>query len=192
MSLFQTRYRPGPGPSKVINGVLFNLSWLAILMTQSSIIAPVIVAVYLLVHFAVIGNGKAELLLIAAVTAMGGVLDQLLFLAGLFNLEGAAATAPLWLTCLWPVFATTLLHAFKPFRTRLYFAAALGAVGGTLSYVAGVRLSVIDFGSPFWGPVLIGLLWSIIFPLLLKLSIRFDSPGDLQQTSELADRRAFD
>jgi hypothetical protein len=183
---------PAPVPAKFVNAVLFNLSWFAIVLTQSSLVAVAIVVVHLLVHFRLMGKGRAELALIAAVTLCGIALDQLLFRSGVFNLAGQPAPAPLWLACLWPVFATTLMHAFAGFQQRIFLAVMLGAVGGALSYTAGVRLTSIDFGSPLWGPVILAALWAVVFPLLLMLSARCSGPGDPLQAWTPAERRAID
>ena len=160
----------GSASSKVVNVLMFNAAWFAILLTQSSVIAPMIVALSLFAHFQVMGKGKPELLLIAGVTFLGFVIDQILFGMDVFNLAGKAAPAPLWLTCLWPVFATTLMHAFDWLQGRVIVSSVVGAVGGCLSYIAGVRLTLIEFGSGMWGPLIIATLWAIIFPLFLKIS----------------------
>lgn len=160
----------GSASAKVVNVLMFNAAWFAILLTQSSFIAPVIVILSLFAHFQVMGKGKPELLLIAGVTSLGFVIDQTLFGMGVFNLAGKAALAPLWLTCLWPVFATTLMHAFDWLQGKLILSSVVGAVGGCLSYIAGARLTLIDFGSALWGPLIIAALWAIIFPLFLKIS----------------------
>ncbi len=95
----------------------------------------------------------------------------------MFNLAGQPALAPLWLACLWPVFATTLMHSFAVLQNRLLLAAVCGALGGALSYIAGVRLSAMEFASPLWGPVLLGALWAAVFPLLLQVAARLRSPA---------------
>lgn len=177
---------------KVVNGLLFNVSWFAILMTQSSAIAVAIMGLHLVVHFLVLGNGRAELQLIAIITLVGVALDQLLFLFGVFNLAGESALAPLWLSCLWPVFATTSMHAFSSLQNRPVLASAIGAMGGALSYVAGTRLTEVEFGSPLWGPLVIGALWAILFPLFLKLAARLSTTSDPLQSREPAVRRARD
>jgi hypothetical protein len=174
------------------NALLFNLSWLAIVLTQSPVIAPLVVAMHLLLHGVVIGAGHGELRLIAGVTLGGAILDQALFRAGVFNLAGQPALAPLWLACLWPVFATTLMHSFAVLQNRIVLAAACGAVGGALSYIAGVRLSAIEFASTLWGPVLLALLWAAIFPLLLQVAARLQGRPDALQAWHPRVPRAFD
>ena len=183
---------PAPVPAKFVNAVLFNLSWFAIVLTQSSLLALAILVVHLVAHFRFIGRGGGEVYLIAAVTVFGACVDQVLFRTGVFNLLGQPALAPVWLTCLWPVFATTLMHAFAGFQHRIFLAIIFGAVGGSLSYTAGVRLTTVDFGAPLWGPVVLGVLWAVVFPLLLMLSARLSSPGDPRQAWTPAERRAFD
>jgi hypothetical protein len=153
----------------VINGLLFNVSWFVIVMSQSNLVAVGQVIVHLCVHFALFGRGLSELRLVALITVLGLLLDQLLFSLGLFNLAGGSG-APLWLSCLWPVFATTLCHAFSSFQGRPLVAAAIGAIGGGGSYVAGVNLSEVNFGSPLMSPIVIALVWAVLFPSLLSLA----------------------
>lgn len=149
------------------NGVLFNISWLAIVLTHSSLVAPLVVVLHLALHFRFFGYGLVEARLILVVTAVGLILDQALFLAGILTTAKPGVIAPLWLSCLWPVLATTLMHAFSRLRQRLVLASLFGAVGGGLSYLAGTRLSDIAFVSPVWGPAILAAAWAILFPALL-------------------------
>jgi len=151
---------------KLANGLLFNLSWLAIVGTESSLPAPPVVAVHLLVHYIWFSRPLAEWLLIAGVALFGALLDQALFALDLFRLEGRPAPAPLWLSCLWPVLATTLIHAFGFLQRHLLLAAALGALGGAGSYYTGTAMSSVDFRDPLAGTLLIGVLWTALLPLL--------------------------
>ncbi len=182
MTVLKARYWPAPAPAKSINAMMFNLSWFAIVVTQSSVLAPIILIVHLLAHFYFVGRGKNELLLVGAVLVFGAAVDQLLFSAGVFTLGGQPALAPLWLTCLWPVLATTLLHVFKYLQDRAVLAAVFGAVGGALSYSAGVRLTDIEFGSPLWGPIILAAVWALVFPLLLLASARLSKRPDALQS----------
>lgn len=151
---------------KAGNGILFNLSWLAIVSSQSLAVALPVAAAHLAVHQLWLGQGRRELAFIAAVTALGLALDQFLFAVGLFTLAGEHSAAPLWLGCLWPVLATTLNHAFAVLQRNLLLAAVLGGIGGAASYLAGTAMSAVGFADPSAGLILIGALWAILFPAL--------------------------
>jgi len=179
-------------PVNIVNIVLFNISWFAIVLSQSPLVAPIIVGIHLLLHWCVMGKGKDELRLIGGVTLCGVIVDQLLFKVGVFNLAGELAMAPLWLSCLWPVFASTLMHSLVIFQDRIALAVVCGALGGALSYIAGVRMSTVDFASPLWGPVLVGMLWAVIFPLFVQIAARLQNRRDALQSWSPQARRACD
>jgi len=147
-------------------------------MTHSAVIAPAVVLLHLCIHFALVGINQRELQLIASVAVLGVVVDQLLFRSGVFTVLGQTAWPPLWMTCLWPVLATTLMHAFRSFQHRPLFSSVLGAVSGAASYTAGTRLTDVAFFSEFWGPVILGALWAALFPLLLLLAARLERETD--------------
>ena len=151
---------------KAGNGLLFNISWLAIVSSESALIAPAVVAAHLLVHQLWIGRGNRELVFIAGVALFGLLLDQLLFAVGVFTVAGEWSLAPLWLSCLWPVLATTLDHAFAGLQKHPALAAVLGAGGGVGSYYAGTAMSAVDFVNPVAGLVIMGALWAVLFPVL--------------------------
>lgn len=146
-----------------------------IVSTASAIVAPVVVLLHLLVHAYFIGLKKGELGFIGTVSITGVALDQLLFRVNVFLVDGAESLAPLWLSCLWPVLATTFMHAFETLQKHLALAAVVGAIGGTLSYIAGTRLSNVEFASAEAGPVVMAVLWFVVMPLLLLLANRLAS-----------------
>jgi hypothetical protein len=154
----------------VINGVMFNLSWLAIVMTQNNALALAIVALNLMLHFSYWHGGRAEVVLVVCVSLIGLLVDQLLFASGIMVRASGVHTAPLWLSCLWPVFATTLLHLFSFLQGRPVSAMLVGAIGGGASYLAGSKLSEVGFTSMPEGPVLLALLWALLLPLLLAMA----------------------
>ena len=153
----------------LVNGLMFNITWFAIVTTESAVVAPILATLHLLIHFTVMGKGFIELKVVAQVTLIGIVLDQLLFYLNVFNVAGLSSLPPLWLSCLWPVLATTLMHAFVGLQRRPLLAMILGGVGGALSFIAGTRLTSVAFESEFFGPVIIGALWAVLFPLLLQI-----------------------
>jgi hypothetical protein len=152
------------------NGVMFNLTWLGIVMTHSIVYAPVFALLHLAIHFSVMGKGWLEFRVICVVTVLGCILDLMLFRLGVFTGAEISLMPPFWLVCLWPVLATTLLHAFSSLRGRYLIAAVLGAIGGVASYTAGTRLTEVAFGYGLYGPIIIGVLWAVLFPTLLELA----------------------
>ncbi len=155
---------------KAGNGLLFNFSWLAIVTSESLLIAPLVVAAHVTIHQLWIGRGLRELQFIAGCALFGLLLDQLLFAVGVFTLDGRAALAPLWLTCLWPVLATTFDHAFATLQRQLTLAGILGGIGGITSYYAGTAMSAVDFADPVYGPAIIGVLWAALFPAMAAVA----------------------
>lgn len=153
----------------IVNGLMFNITWLVIVITESAVIAPCAALLHVLIHFAVMGKGYLELKVIVQVALIGLVVDQLLFYFQVFTVDGRAALPPLWMFCLWPVLATTLMHAFSALRNRYLLAAALGGVGGVASFIAGTRLTGVAFASALVGPVIIAIVWAALLPLLLQL-----------------------
>lgn len=153
----------------LINGLMFNITWFAIVTTESVLAAPILASLHLLIHFALMGKGFIELKVVAQVTFIGLVLDQLLFYVGVFNVGGSSALPPFWLSCIWPVLATTIMHAFARLQSRYFLSSALGALGGALSFIAGTELTSVAFESDLFGPVIIGALWCVLFPLLLQI-----------------------
>ena len=164
-------------PRNLLNGILFNVSWLLIVTSESSLVAPCIVALHLLLHFVLVGLSRPELKVILLVSVFGFVLDNLLFRLGVFQLAGPGHAPPLWLTSLWPVLATTLMHAFSALQGRVLLAGLFGAVGGALSYSAGTSLTAVAFFDPVWGPVVLGLLWAFLFPSLLLVAAQIADQG---------------
>ena len=158
----------------LINGLMFNISWFAIVSTHSSTLAPLIASVHLVLHFKFLGRGWPEAAFVAGVTLLGIFLDQALFYIGVFSISAQPALAPAWITCLWPVVATTCMHAFSGLNNRLWLAVLFGGVGGAGSYLAGTSLSNVQFGSPTWGPWIMAVLWMGLFPALLSVAKRCD------------------
>ena len=158
----------------VINGLIFNVSWFAIVSTHSSALALLIASVHLVLHFTFVGRGWPEAVFIAGVTLLGIFLDQALFYFGVFTISGQPALAPVWITCLWPVLATTCMHAFSGLNNRLWLAVLFGGFGSAGSYLAGTSLSDVQFGSAAWGPWTLAVLWMGLFPALLSVAKRCD------------------
>lgn len=159
--------------AKLLNGVLFNVSWLLIVLSQDAALAWLVASVHVGLHMALLGRGREEWYFVFTITAIGLVVDQLLFVSGVLQSPGAAPVAPLWLSALWPVLATTFMHAFSTLGDRPWLAAVLGAFGGYGSYRLGVSLSSIEFGTLQQSGVVLALFWALMFPTLLLVARKF-------------------
>ena len=73
---------------------------------------------------------------------------------------------PLWLLCLWPLFASTLLHSLKWLFKWPSLGTLLVALGGWGSYLAGAKLTQAQLHWP--GSILIAIEWGLIFFLSFK------------------------
>lgn len=170
-----------PVPLVLVNGILFNISWFLIVSAESGVWSPLLAALHLAIHFTMVtsaqGALRPEVGFVAAMSLLGALVDSLLFGAGVFTVGGEVATPPLWMTSLWPVLATTFMHAFAGLQARPALAALFGAVGGALSYSAGTSLTAVDFFDPVGGPVVLAALWAALFPLLLMLAGRMSRRG---------------
>ena len=162
-------------PYRLLNGVMFNVAWLGIVMSQSAIIAPAVAALLLISHFALMGEGYRELRFIAGFALVGVCIDQLLFRVGVFTVAGSIAGPPLWITCLWPALGTTFMHAFAGLNGRPLLAATVGGVGGAASYIAGTRLTQVAFAADISGPIILAVLWAVIFPIALAIANKKNS-----------------
>ena len=79
-----------------------------------------------------------------------------------------AGWAPLWILALWALFATLLRGPLSWLHGRPLQAAALGAVGGPLSYLAAVRLGAGTFPDPVAALAVLAAGWAVITPVLVE------------------------
>ncbi len=62
------------------------------------------------------------------------------------------------------------MHAFAGLNGKPLLAAAVGGVGGAASYIAGTRLTQVSFAADISGPMILALLWAVIFPIALAIA----------------------
>lgn len=172
----------------VINGVLFQIGWW-ICMIGHIYIAVAYTLAFLLLHTKWLN--KQQWLITVRIIVFGWALDSFLSFTGVINLEGDRQVLPLWLLCIWVIFATTPFLSLKFLNKHLLLASVLGLVGGGLTYLAGDRLrsdiSLGDPGDPSWyGGLVIGLVWSVFLPLLYAYLryVRVPPFNDVQDSTE--------
>ena len=158
---------------KLLNGLLFQAGWFACVLGGDSI-ALLAVATVLLLHGLFFIEYKREWYFIIGMALAGIVLDSALTAFGIFLFAiPSLGYIPIWLACLWFIFATTFNHSLVWLQHRLPLAALLGAVSGTGSYYAGTKLAPVALADPLWLSILqISVCWAILMPLLCLLSRR--------------------
>lgn len=153
----------------LLNALLFQVGWFACVLGARHPALLLIAATCLALHLRFVADPR-EGRLIVGVSLCGWALDSLLLNLGLFDFHSRHWVLPGWQALLWPVFAMTLRHALAWSASPWWRASLAGALGGPLSYWAGVRLAGV--GLPL-GTVptlaILALVWAILLPLLHRL-----------------------
>jgi hypothetical protein len=156
--------------SIVANAVLFQLGWFACILGGNVFAIPA-AAIILICHWFFISRDIAEWRSIFIIAFAGSVIDSILFSTYVFIDGSDRYLAPLWLICLWLIFATTPNYTFRWLQKRTIVSVVLGAVAGPLSYLAGIKLNAVEFGIPSsQALLLLGVIWAIFFPVSLWLA----------------------
>lgn len=147
-----------------IEGAARGLPWLG----------PLAVAAYVTVYLRTIPSGAArsrQAWLLVLAGGVGYVADSVLVLSGVLRFPAQAVLgwpSTFWMVALWVLQAAVLGGAMSWLRDRFLLAAALGAAGGPLAYLAGERM-----GAAVLGPtrpaamVAIAALWTVAMPMLV-------------------------
>lgn len=164
----------------VANALLFQIGWFACVLGGNSLWLLVAVAA-LVIHLLWISSWGEEGRFILSVLLVGTAVDSLLRWAGVFAFFDDSPLIPLWLMLLWALLASTLRHCLAWTARPWWRASLLGAIGGPLSYYGGGELAGVHF--PYGvGPSLVGLglLWAVLFPLLMTMAKRSDVARQLE------------
>ena len=124
------------------------------------------------------GAQRALMLRLVAVALLAGlVIDGALVRNGMLVYASpwpSPQWPPLWILAIWAAFAVTLPRSLAFLQGRPWLAAALGAVGGPLAYLAAAQVgSAVEFAMPQW-PALVVLAsaWAVAMPLLATYAMR--------------------
>lgn len=163
------------------NFVLFQVGWFCCVIGGASSeyywLGVVAVSIIIAIHLVKANNMQDEIVLIIATMMLGTAWDSALTVAGLFYFSnGVVATGlvPLWMMAMWALFATTLNVSMKWMKNRYLLAMLFGAVGGPIAYYAGNRIGAVEFNDASTTLLAVAIGWSLIMPLLIALSSRFN------------------
>ncbi|MFT4608664.1 MAG: hypothetical protein ACI9V8_001637 [Urechidicola sp.] len=159
---------------KIINLVMFQLGW-AVCVLGGNLMAVAFSVIALLIHHRYVVQSKSEWRIIGWVALVGITWDSLLVFFGLIVYPDAIwFSLPIWMVCLWVLFAATFMHSLAWLSRYCWLAVIVGAVFGPMSYWAGIKLSDAFFGaSAMMSMAVIATGWAILFPVGIYMTGRF-------------------
>lgn len=182
----RVRARNGLGKepmSRLLNFAMFYLGWFACVVGAARgalWLGPAVVAALLFVHLALTPKRTQETRLILVIGLFGFVVDTLQASAGLYAFTRTSVApwlCPPWMVALWMVFATTLNASMAWLTGRYGLAAALGALCGPASYLAGARFGAIELPANALASLVgIAITWAVAMPTLLLFRDLLSTP----------------
>lgn len=180
----------------LVNFVLFQMGWFACVLGAAAAMpwsGSLLVLGIIGYHLYSAVDARTEIHLLLMVLIIGFTWDSLLVTLGLLQFNSGVlhpALAPHWILAMWALFATTLNVSMNWLKGRYFLAGVFGAFGGPMAYYAGLKLGAVSMPSPMQALILLAIGWSIIMPLLVFLSERFNGyKGD--RTVSHNDREVF-
>ena len=175
--------RDAGGPSRrrqLATLAVFESAWFACILGAAHGVplwGSAAVAAAIAWHVAISARPATELALAAALGVLGLLAESLMVALGHVAYPSGQPVpwlAPYWMVALWGEFAIALNVTLRWLRRRLWLAALLGAVGGPLSFMGGVRLGGARFLDEPAALVAIACLWAVAMPLAMALARRLD------------------
>ncbi|MDF1799620.1 MAG: DUF2878 domain-containing protein [Planctomycetota bacterium] len=180
-----TLFEPPSTALKLINFVLFQVVWFAAVEGAAEcllLLGPAVAIAFACIHLRLVDRHERarEFGFLTGVTLLGALLDAGLAAIGatVYPTSGPGSPGswpavlswlpPAWILSLWLAFACLPRFSLAWLRGRYALAAVLGALGGPLSYLGGVRLGAVALGeSPALTLVALGVEYALAMPLIL-------------------------
>ncbi|MEO7385464.1 MAG: DUF2878 domain-containing protein [Gammaproteobacteria bacterium] len=171
----------------LINFIGFQVVWFLSLFgagTHRAWLGAIALAPFTAWHFRAVTNPRAEFALVGIACVVGFVVDTLFIQAHLLAYAEPlpfTAVAPYWILGMWVNFALTLNGSMRWLHGRYLLAAALGAIGGPVAYIAGVKLGAARLlAGEMAVYAVLALVWAVAVPLLVlateKVNARWPLP----------------
>lgn len=149
----------------VLNLALFQIGWL-VCVIGGDLYALAFTLVALLIHNWLVLSSHNEWKLIGIVVLVGCLWDMAMAKTGVISYADASLLGiPIWLMCLWLLFATTFMHGLFWMKRYLWLAVIFAALLGPASYWFGSTLADASFGLPLATSLAIMAAgWAVLFP----------------------------
>ncbi|MFT5219741.1 MAG: hypothetical protein ACI9LO_001875 [Planctomycetota bacterium] len=159
--------------NNILNLLLFQIGWL-VCITSGNYAALGYTVLVLVFHWRLFSPDKREWWLILLVTVVGVSWDWTMSGFGILVFsEAVKSMLPLWLVCVWILFATTYQHGMYWLQGRPVLAALLAAVMGPVSYWSGSQLNEVALGEPLTlSLIILAIGWGTLFPVSMQLAKR--------------------
>ena len=157
------------------NFLQFQVGWFALVLSAAagaSWLGIAVLGMLVAVHLGWFSQ-RNEWVLLLVVGAGGWLWESLIYSLGLIryaHYPDGMLFAPLWMAGLWVNFATAINHCLSWLREQYVYAALLGAIGGPLAFLAGVKLGAASFPSPLLATLILMAAWAILSPLVFFLA----------------------
>jgi hypothetical protein len=180
----------GRSMRNLINLLFFQGVWYVAVLggeTGNQWLGPAGLMLFIISHYYLAETAIADYLLAAMAILIGLIIETAFFRAGLLvytHSDPANQFAPAWILVLWANFALTMNGCLKWLQKRLLLAAVLGAIGGPLTYFAGIKLGAATAGTSM--PIIllvIAVTYALITPLFLEAARRL--PAALEPARNL-------
>ena len=146
----------------IFNALWFQAGWFVCVLFGNTA-ALIYGFATILVYLFLVPVKLQEWKLFLSIVFLGFCVDTFLASINVLVFPSGGVFPPIWLITLWFLFATTLNSSLKNITSRLMLLTALGTVGGTLSYYAGVRLTSVELGlSLAPSLVILAVTWGVV------------------------------
>ena len=163
---------------KILNAVFFYIIWWGcVLGVQYSYnyLGLVLTLVVGSLHLNIVSDWKKEIKLIFIVGLLGLLVESFHFHSQLLDYSGYIypnpLLPPLWIICMWLGFAGTLNYSMFWMKDRWLVMFLCGAIFGPMSYVAGLKLGVLNFNFSYILSILgIAITWGLSIPIMYYIN----------------------
>lgn len=161
----------------ILNILVFQIGWL-LCVIGGNLVAMIYTALALLFHHRFIVTQASEWRILLLIALGGLLLDSFMVAIGVmhFNVNDFAGL-PIWLMCLWLLFATTFQHGLGWLRRYLWLATLAAALFGPMSYWLGANLTEASIATPVpTSLAIMAMAWALLFPAGIYLANQSRAP----------------
>jgi len=163
---------------KISNAAFFYIIWWGCVLGVKlgyNYLGVIFTLLFIIVHLKLISNQREEMKLILASALLGIIVEACHLHTNLLSYQGYIFSntllPPIWIICMWIGFSGTLNYSMFWMKGRWLMMVVLGAIFGPISYIAGVKLGVINFNFSYSFTIFIlGIVWGTSIPIMYFLN----------------------